>query len=427
MNKSPSVKKFDPAVNFSRSAFKAITTPEFYKNFKCIGSECENHCCHHWNITVDRETYQQYKKHGDIKIRQVANKQTKSCGQHGIDYRQIKLQSNGDCPFLDEDKLCYIHKNHGEDLLPATCKIYPREDKLIDGRLYNSLSISCPEAARKILLDPSAMNIKHTPVLKNTDLPKFASKLILPDSQLQKQFKQAAYNCLSAENCDTVEGRLFNLGFLFRLTSQRINANQSIETLLSGFDDLIISGDLNQQYQDTLPAQKAQEFVLQKLLQEVGFGAGNAVFFQYKKQALDQLIQSDSFNKDTEQINLTDYYVKHCQQGYETLVDEHGHAFINLMLHWVYSTPFSLTDNKAFFDQFAFFTLKFFYIRTLCGILRTGMDNPSSDKNEALLVGIVHSISRKADHDRYFSTLVYQSLIQQGLAQPEHILGLIKV
>jgi hypothetical protein len=55
----------------------------------------------------------------------------------------------------------------------------------------------------------------------------------------------------------------------------------------------------------------------------------------------------------------------------------------------------------------------------------------SEEDNEsaagALMVGIIHSISRKSDHDRNFAQGVYSGLAGQGLAQPEHILGLIKV
>jgi lysine-N-methylase len=417
-NNPGNVNRFDPNTNFTRDSFDSLFTPVFYKDFECIGSACENHCCHHWSVTVDRETFKKYKKHGDIKVRTIAEKKTKSCGQNGIDYRQIKLEKNGNCPLLDEQNLCYLHKNYGEDWLPQICNLYPRENKLIDGELYTSLSISCPEAARKILLDPGSMTIDQVPVTAKTPLPKYASKLMIKNPELQRLFKKMAYNCILAENSDTIEGRLFNLGVLFRLASQRLGKGERIEQLLMTFDQVIASGDLNELLEKTEPVQRTQEYVLQQLLLENSLSVGNAVLSKYREQASELAQQSGV-------LDLSGYYGKYCQAGYEKLVDTHGHAFLNLMLHWVYSKSFDLEDSELLFEQFAVFALKFFYIRTLCGMLNKP-DNTKED-SAALLVGITHCISRNADHDRNFSNIVHAGLAQQGMVKPEHILGLIKV
>ena len=33
-----------------------------FDNFECIGRECEDHCCKDWSITIDKDTYDKYKK-----------------------------------------------------------------------------------------------------------------------------------------------------------------------------------------------------------------------------------------------------------------------------------------------------------------------------------------------------------------------------
>ena len=57
-------------------------------------------------------------------------------------------------PFFGADRLCGIQRQYGAQLLSATCSIFPRSLSLLDGRLEGSLSVSCPEAARQVLLDP---------------------------------------------------------------------------------------------------------------------------------------------------------------------------------------------------------------------------------------------------------------------------------
>ena len=39
-----------------------IRVPEYFKDFKCIASKCEDTCCAGWGIVIDDATYDRYKK-----------------------------------------------------------------------------------------------------------------------------------------------------------------------------------------------------------------------------------------------------------------------------------------------------------------------------------------------------------------------------
>lgn len=41
---------------------RPILVPEYIEDFSCIGSACEDTCCAGWNITVEKKTYQAYRK-----------------------------------------------------------------------------------------------------------------------------------------------------------------------------------------------------------------------------------------------------------------------------------------------------------------------------------------------------------------------------
>lgn len=47
--------------NYPRDAkykyMRSIITPEYIKNFSCIADKCEDHCCHSWDISIDKSTY----------------------------------------------------------------------------------------------------------------------------------------------------------------------------------------------------------------------------------------------------------------------------------------------------------------------------------------------------------------------------------
>ena len=73
----------------------------------------------------------------------------------GDNYARINLNGPA-CPFLDEG-LCGIQKKLGEEYLSIMCSAYPRVMNVVDDVLQRSLDLSCPEAARIVLLDPNPM------------------------------------------------------------------------------------------------------------------------------------------------------------------------------------------------------------------------------------------------------------------------------
>ena len=124
-----------------------IRVPEYFKDFKCISSECEDTCCAGWGIVIDDETYQKYQKVEGAFGDRLRTEIVHDGGEN------IFVLKGNDCPFLDENKLCDIYKNVGEDGLCYTCKQYPRYTEEFGSLREVGISLSCPEAARIILRD----------------------------------------------------------------------------------------------------------------------------------------------------------------------------------------------------------------------------------------------------------------------------------
>ena len=40
-----------------------LFAPEYYKDFVCIADRCKHSCCVGWEIDVDKDTLEKYKKH----------------------------------------------------------------------------------------------------------------------------------------------------------------------------------------------------------------------------------------------------------------------------------------------------------------------------------------------------------------------------
>lgn len=125
-----------------------IRVPYYFKDFKCVASECSDTCCAGWEITIDDKTFNKYKKvKGDF------GKQLNSKITFYEDNEPGFILDNNNCPFLNKNLLCNIYSNLGEDHLCHTCKTFPRIIEEYGSLREICLSLSCPEAARLILKD----------------------------------------------------------------------------------------------------------------------------------------------------------------------------------------------------------------------------------------------------------------------------------
>ncbi len=110
-----------------------------------------------WVVNVDKPTYEAYQRCNDPQIGTRLHELVTINTGHSSDddYARIKL-SGPACPFLSEG-LCSIQKQLGEEYLSFMCSAYPRITNVVDDVLQRSLDLSCPEAARIVLLDPNPM------------------------------------------------------------------------------------------------------------------------------------------------------------------------------------------------------------------------------------------------------------------------------
>ena len=123
-----------------------IRVPDYYKNFKCIASECEDTCCAGWEIVIDDEAYEYYKTvQGEFGNRLKDEIVTDEDGEN------IFVLKGDNCSFLNKENKCDIYINLGKEKLCNTCKQYPRFIEEYGSTQEIGISLSCPEAARIIL------------------------------------------------------------------------------------------------------------------------------------------------------------------------------------------------------------------------------------------------------------------------------------
>jgi lysine-N-methylase len=150
--------------------------PKYMETFQCIGTACEETCCQGWHVQIDKRTMKMYQALPETPLKQrlktIMIKAENPAGPHA--HGHIQFDDKGMCPMLDEAKLCEVHRTLGPAYLTDTCDTYPRRYLRKDGELRLYADVSCPEAARKVLLAPDAMDAGRV------TLP-YANESMLPD------------------------------------------------------------------------------------------------------------------------------------------------------------------------------------------------------------------------------------------------------
>lgn len=130
-----------------------VLKQNLFDQFKCIAQLCPESCCKFWQIVPDEDAMERYDilSGKDQRIRDNIEK------KEGV----IRAK-NGICAFLDPDELCYLQKTYGEKMLCDTCRDYPRHTEEFENVREYTLSLSCPEAARMLLLEDQPFEIHET-------------------------------------------------------------------------------------------------------------------------------------------------------------------------------------------------------------------------------------------------------------------------
>ena len=246
--------------------------PDYADDFRCIGPACEDSCCEEWTVHVDQSTFEKYQNLPAGPLRTIIDENIVRSpepaqgneGSAAATFAQIRLNALHKCPLLSADGLCRIQVEHGEEFLPRACAIYPRVPYSIGGVEEKALSLSCPEAARLVLLNP------QLPTGTEQDGgPRIGGDGADEDDPCLPYFRSLRNSALAL-----VGNRVYPLWqrlFLLGLLSRRFDAiapderPRRVPQLLAEFEATVASGHLKATM-NTLPADHAQQLDLVLLL-----------------------------------------------------------------------------------------------------------------------------------------------------------------
>lgn len=376
-----------------------IIKPKYIKEFKCVGGTCKDSCCIGWDVDIDKVTFRQYYKVQDKEMKKMFQKNVhnnENCYSEDVDYGKVKLKKGKRCPFLDEKNYCIIYSRIGEEYLSNVCTCFPRITNKIDEFYEMSLDVSCPEAARLILLKEEGIEFeqleetlgKHIISGEINTKSKQANNLSM---KYFKEIRDLSIKIMQNRKYDLSE-RLYILGDFLEKLEEELDYNfNNVNKFIKEYDMKL---GLNYYDKNKLNYVIQVSFfknILDSLnvFEEVDSDS----FKEYTKE----VIQGFNFKDIQDMTKNSEAYIKAFEE-YDKIIKKNRYIFENYIVNFIYNNLFPFSETKKVFDGYIMLLVRYSFIRFyLVGIY---LCNKSESKEE--IVRLIQVFSKTTEHHKTF-------------------------
>ena len=366
---------------------------DYYDKFECIGSDCEDTCCSGWQVSIDKKTYRKYKHISDQKIRKevLTNIGPDRQKVTGAEYK-IKLKEDGDCPFLNEDKLCNIYKKCGESYLSDTCTVFPRRPTKVFNQSQSALSLACPEVTRLAILPEAPIQLIDTDMasvhgqrLQSIEL-KIGAHLPANAQETYEAIRAVSFHIIQMRQI-TLDERLFLLGFFIDKLDKDSKTNSYIlmnQTIVEFIEALDYPDELLKPYRqlDSNPR---------------GANPRLAECLDWLNEGLD--IDYNEFDVD----KILEKYQSADEKYYQQFLQERGYFLENYLISHLFHSDFPVSGQHGLFDSYLRLITCFTNIQTTL----VGIASYHQNIDTAHVLQLIQSYERFISHNtKYLPSLL---------------------
>ncbi|MGE4719647.1 flagellin lysine-N-methylase [Yersinia enterocolitica] len=339
-----------------------IIQPQFVEHFSCVGSACRDHCCNGWDISIDKNTYRKYKNSQNQAIRNIAIKNISVTRTSQSDWAKTRLKEDGNCPYLDEARLCEVHKRLGGEALSKICTTYPRSSYSYKGEKFNTLTLSCPEVARLVLFDPNAFNMHEETVKQQQNFN---------DIEINTEGRLINYYCnqlvlIPGEN---VEENIYAINIFIHCCQDIDKTDDDREEIISALyetiRDKLVSGDIKQKMA-MIPFNANVRWHFLMIFQRRTVSAlktrGQKTLFNYMAFLIHHLMNEVDVNQlDARMAMLSSTW----SDKVMPLLNQYPHILRNLFQYCFYHNQFAIKKPENMGKDFYGYSIDFFIIKSV--------------------------------------------------------------
>ncbi len=379
-----------------------ILMPSYVEGFKCIGGECEDSCCIGWDIDIDKRTFRKYSRTKDSMMKQKLTKhisKSSECYNDDVDYGRIAINDSRWCPFLEEDKLCEIQRNMGEEYLSNVCYSFPRIYNVLNGSYEYSLSMACPEAVRKLLSneDPISfreedmVEIKHIVHSTLDTNHKFWRKS--PVKNLP-ELRSLSIEAIQDRSC-SINRRILNLAAMLEKKSQReTNRHEPI----NGPDKYTFRLEFFSYVIETLG-------VIDDIDSPAFAGFTSVLMSEF------ELI------KDNPHKSAASLYKDAVETVVSPFIEERPYIFEHFLVNSIYQDNFPFSESQEIFDGFVILVVRYAFVQ----FYLAGIASKNKELTMSNIIEIFQVHAKIINHHKTFTANLLQEIKRKEYDNMEFI------
>lgn len=398
--------------------------PRSYPAFRCIGADCEDTCCIGWAVNVDRATYEAYQRSDDAELSGPLHELVTINAASGSDdnYARIALTGAG-CPFLSEN-LCSIQKRLGEAYLSKMCATYPRVMSVVDGVLYRSLHLSCPEAARVMLLDPDPLEFDES--VFEPDGSRLGNLSVLTSVDTRQYFREVRglVIWILQYRKNPLWQRLVIVGSL----CDQLELEQSPE-VFAGYRDAVERGlfDEGMRGMEAHPAQQL-EVAVELIISRIGSDHTSPRFLECYSEFLRGL----EWNENSSLDDIGSRYATARAEFYEPFLSGHGYMLEHYFVNYVHGSlfPFGAQESSQNLGMLKSITNRYLLMAAYYAVMKTVLIGMAGFHKGAFgtaqVLKLVQTFAKTFEHSTAFPEKALEILAQHGVKNCVGMAGLLR-
>lgn len=402
---------------------------DYFDDFTCIGEQCEDTCCVVWDVEIDKTTYGKYKTIKDEKLEKIIKchiYENDQSNDENLDFARVKLTKDKLCPFLNGKKLCMIQASLGEEYLSNFCYSYPRHTNLIDGVYENTMALSCPEAARVVLLKKESIRFEesnreprrgivsscvdtHSEELEDNPLSKFAELREFAIWVMQRR----EYN---------IWERLLLLGYFhedLEICIKKGNIHK-ICKLIDSYKSKIKKRELTNLIENTINLPSMQITLLMEYIERLG--VTTEIDSHRFIKATKEVEKALAFNMDIEMRKRQEIFMSSVGKHYEPLMDEHEYILENYFVNHIYKNLYPFSEPGTPFDSYMMLVIRYALIK----VYLVGIGASRGKLTTGMVVDFIQMFVKTAEHHKTYLIDLADFMRDSGFNNMEYMNILLK-
>ncbi|MBU2699203.1 lysine-N-methylase [Sporomusaceae bacterium BoRhaA] len=406
---------------------RPILQPHYMEKFHCISEQCEDCCCMGWQVPIDHKTYQKYRNCSDKILQPQMHQQITRVRTNAseFNYAKVRLNEESSCPFLDEERLCSIQRRLGEKYLSITCTTYPRVTNLVGGKMEKSLTVSCPEAARLVLLNSALMEFdqaEEDSAIRNHVLYKVNPDAVCVSPSKYFWDMRIFIITLLQDRSYFLWQRLIILGLFCQHLTDLVSQGKSHDILqaITLYTHRVQTGAYREEL-ERAPKNIIVQMELFNLL--IKCRLEGVVKSQRFVECFKDFFNGMDYATGDSEEQLALRYEKAFTQFYQPFMGQHEYIMENYLVNYVFKELFPVQGQGHIFDNYVLLVVHFAMMK----ILLTGMAAFYKEKFSAdHVMKAFQSYSKEVEHNKNYLLVVIQFLESNHFNTMPYMNALIK-